>query len=552
MTHPLAGQLPPPELLTDIPALLAAYRDAPDPSDPRQRVSFGTSGHRGSSLRGSFNAAHVAAIAQAIAEHRKAAGITGPLYIGADTHALSDPAARTAAAVFARHGVDLRVSDVPTATPLLSHAVLAHWGEPGQADGVLLTPSHNPPGDGGLKYNPPHGGPASGEVTGAIERRAGELLGRVHTDPGEEAAAWAAARRFDFVTPYVESLGEVLDMAAIANSGLRLAANPLGGAALFVWERVAERWGLDLTLVSRELDPAFAFMPLDHDGVTRMDCSSPFAMRGLRAQANGYDLAFGTDPDADRHGVLSGGELMEANRLLAVCADHVLRTRPGARGQGALGQGARGPGALGQGALGKTVVTSRLLDRVASAHGRAVFEVPVGFKFFVPGLLGGALAFAGEESAGASLTRKDGTPWTTDKDGIVICLLAAEASAAGGALPHTVLERLHREHGEPFSARRDAPATLEAKARLAALSPADVRASTLAGEPIAARLSHAPGDGSPIGGLKVETESAWFAARPSGTEALYKIYAESFRGPEHLGAVLAEAQALVDAALSGE
>lgn len=532
MTHPLAGQLPSPELLTDIPALLAAYRDAPDPSDPRQRVSFGTSGHRGSSLRGSFNAAHVAAIAQAIAEHRAEHGITGPLYIGADTHALSDPAARTAAAVLARHGVDLRVSDVPTATPLLSHAVLAHRGEAGQADGVLLTPSHNPPGDGGLKYNPPHGGPASGNVTGAIERRAGELLGRVHTGPEEEAAAWAAAPRFDFVTPYVESLGEVIDMAAIAGSGLRLAADPLGGAALFVWERVAERWGLDLTVMSRELDPAFAFMPLDHDGVTRMDCSSPYAMRGLLAQANGYDLAFGTDPDADRHGVLSDGELMEANRLLAVCADHVLRERPGA--------------------LGKTVVTSRLLDRVAAAHGRAVFEVPVGFKFFVPGLLGGALAFAGEESAGASLTRKDGTPWTTDKDGIVICLLAAELSAVQGALPHEVLGRLYREHGEPFSARRDAPATLEAKARLAALSPADVRADALAGEPIAARLSHAPGDGSPIGGLKVETESAWFAARPSGTEALYKIYAESFRGPEHLGAVLAEAQALVDAALTGE
>jgi phosphoglucomutase len=542
MPDPLAGQPAPDERLENVPRLVAAYySERPDPSDPAQRVAFGTSGHRGSSLDGSFNDAHVAAIAAAVVEVRAADGVDGPLVLGADTHALSEPAFRTCLEVFAAAGVrvlvDADLGFVPT--PVVSHAILTRNAgrARGGCDGVVITPSHNPPRDGGLKYNPPHGGPAATDVTRRIEARANELLAggveAVARTPFARALAGGTVERVDLAGPYVEDLGAALDLDAVAASGLKLGVDPMGGAAVAMWPRIAERWRLDLEVVNGRVDPAFGFMRLDHDGTIRMDCSSPYAMAGLIELADRYDVAFGNDPDVDRHGIVAGGGLMNPNHYLAVAVDYLFRHRDGWRGDAAVG---------------KTVVTSMVLDRIAADLGRPLREVPVGFKWFVDGLRDGSTGFGGEESAGASFLRRDGTVWTTDKDGILLALLAAEVTAVTGEDPAARYAALAARHGAPVYRRADAPADDRQKRALAALDASAVRATELAGERIEQVLTRAPYGDAPLGGLKVATANGWFAARPSGTEAIYKIYAESFLGEEHLERLMEEARALVQAA----
>ena len=542
---PLAGRPAPPSLRPDVSRIVAAYYTrTPDPEDPGQRVSFGTSGHRGRSVDGAFNEAHVLAISQALVEHRKTAGTDGPLFVGFDTHALSWPAFVTALEVFAAHGLEVVVQDGHgfTPTPAVSHAVLAHnrGRTAGLADGVVITPSHNPPGDGGFKYNPATGGPAGGDVTGPVQARANAILEAglegVWRVPFARALAADTTHARDLVAPYVDDLGSVLDLGAVRGAGVRVGVDPLGGASVGYWPRIAERWGLDLEVVDPVVDASFGFMRVDGDGQIRMDCSSPHAMAGLLELKDRFDVAVGCDPDADRHGVVTPAGLMNPNHYLAVAVEYLFQNRPG------WPAGA---------AVGKTLVSSSMIDRVAASLGRPLAEVPVGFKWFVDGLLSGGYGFGGEESAGASFLRKDGTAWTTDKDGILLALLAAEITAVTGADPGARYADLEERFGSPVYARIDAPATREQKAVLKALSPDAVRADTLAGDAVTATLTRAPGNGAAIGGLKVQTEAGWFAARPSGTEDVYKIYAESFRGPGHLGRLQAEAQEIVSAAFAG-
>ena len=542
--HPLAGQPAPPELLVDIPRLVSAfYTLEPDPAEATQRVSFGTSGHRGSSLDAQFNEPHILAISQAICEARAAAGIDGPLFLGMDTHALSEPAFTAALETFAANGVHTRIDAErrPTPTPVISHAILSYnrGRTGGLADGVVITPSHNPPEDGGFKYNPPTGGPADTAATAAIQRRANELLENglqgVKRIPIRRAMAAEGTERFDYIGPYVDDLNAVLDMDAIAGAGLRIGADPMGGAALPLWEPIAERWGLDIEVVNRTVDPTFRFMRVDADGKIRMDCSSPHAMAGLIDLRDRFDIAFGNDPDADRHGIVTReAGLMNPNHFLAVAVEYLFGHRDGWRADAGVG---------------KTLVSSSMIDRVARQLGRRLVEVPVGFKWFVDPLLDGSVAFAGEESAGASFLRRDGGVWTTDKDGIIMDLLAAEILAVTGRDPAEHYARLTERFGDPVYRRTGAAATPEQKAALKNLSPEAITADTLAGEPITATYTRAPGNDAPIGGLKVETENGWFAARPSGTEDIYKIYAESFRSEPHLRKIQAEAQAIVDAAI---
>ena len=543
--HDRAGTTARPEDLIDLDALLGAYETTrPDMGDPQQRVVFGTSGHRGSSLDGAFNQAHILAIAQAIAEYRAAQGVDGPLFLGRDTHGLSEPAFRTTLEVLIANGVEVLIDarDGFTPTPAVSHAILTHnRTNSRQADGVLITPSHNPPRDGGIKYNPPSGGPAGGEATSAIAARANQLIegGLTEVRRVPFAQAHAAAGRFDYLSAYIDDLPSVLDLDAIRNAGVRIGADPLGGAAVAYWGEIAERHRLDLTVVNDAVDPRWAFMPLDADGKIRMDCSSPSAMAGLIGMMKGrsaYDVAFGNDADADRHGIVTpDAGLMNPNHFLAAAIAYLFANRPG--------WGA-------DVAVGKTLVSSSMIDRVVGGLGRRLLEVPVGFKHFVPGLLDGTVGFGGEESAGASFLRHDGTVWTTDKDGILLCLLAAEIHARTGQSASQLYAGLTDQYGAPAYARVDAPANRTEKARLAALSPSDVTATTLAGQPITDILTKAPGNGEAIGGLKVVTADAWFAARPSGTEDVYKIYAESFLGADHLATVQAEARAVVATALA--
>lgn len=540
---PLAGKTVEDRDRADITALVADYYTVrPSPEEAGERVAFGTSGHRGRSSEGSFNENHIMAITQAIVEYREAHGISGPLFIGRDTHALSLPAWRTALQVLVAGGVTPVGQDGGgfTPTPAISRAILAHNATHGQeqADGIVITPSHNPPEDGGFKYNPPSAGPAGVEETDWIEARANSLLeaglAGVRTVSWNEAHRKVKENSVDLMAAYVTDLDRVLDMEAIRYSGVRLAVDPLGGASLHYWEMIGEHWGLDLEVVNTEIDPAFSFMTYDHDGRIRMDCSSPYAMASLLRLAGDYTVAIGNDPDADRHGIVTREGLLNPNHYLAVAADYLFRHRPD------------WPETAG---IGKTLVSSSLIDRVAAALGRPLFETPVGFKWFTDGLLDGSLGFAGEESAGASFLRRNGQAFSTDKDGIIMGLLAAEIAAVTGSSPYDHYRHLVREHGEPAYARSEAPADREQKAALAALSPADVTASELAGDPIRQQLVRAPGNNEPIGGLKVTTDYGWFAARPSGTEDVYKIYAESLRGTEHLDLILFEARKIVDAAL---
>lgn len=544
--HPLAGLPAPRELLVNVPRLVSAYYTGhPDPADPTQRVAFGTSGHRGSSLRGSFNEDHILATSQAICEVRRRQGADGPLFLGMDTHALSEPALATALEVFAAHDVAVRVQTGLgyTPTPVISHAILC-WNrgrQSGLADGVVITPSHNPPEDGGFKYNPPHGGPADSALTREIETRANQLLEQglkgVRRIPYARALRAASTVEIDYVAPYVEDLSSAVDLEAIAAAGLKLGVHPLGGAAVAFWDPLAARYGLDLEVVDRTVDPAFGFMTVDKDGKIRMDCSSPYAMASLVALKDRFDLAFGNDADGDRHGIVTpNGGLMNPNHFLAVAVNYLFGHRPG------------WPDAA---AVGKTLVSTSMIDRVAAGLGRPLLEVPVGFKWFVDGLLHSTCGFGGEESAGASFLRQDGTVWTTDKDGILLALLACEITARTGKNPAEHYAALEQRYGRPVYQRLDAPATPAEKAVLQQLSPERVAARELAGEPILAKLTRAPGNDAPIGGLKVVTENGWFAARPSGTEDIYKIYAESFRGAEHLARLQDEARAIVAAALRG-
>ncbi|WP_278914490.1 phosphoglucomutase (alpha-D-glucose-1,6-bisphosphate-dependent) [Deinococcus wulumuqiensis] len=538
----LAGKRAPQSLLTNVPRLVAHYYETrPDPENPAQQVAFGTSGHRGSSLGGTFNEAHILAVSQAVAEYRAGAGIGGPLFMGLDTHALSEAAWSTALRVLVANGVRVHVQPgFFTPTPLVSHAILEHnrARQGGTADGIVITPSHNPPQDGGFKYNPPSGGPADTDVTAQIQARANELLrdGLRGVKQVTLADALAAATPFDFVTPYVEQLPQVVDLDIIRSSGVRIGVDPLGGSSLPVWEAVEARYGLGLTIVNREIDPRFAFMPVDRDGKIRMDCSSPYAMAGLLEMKGDFDVAIGNDPDADRHGIVTPDGLLNPNHYLAVMIEYLFQHRPGWNAEAGVG---------------KTLVSSAIIDRVAAGLGRRLVEVPVGFKYFVDGLLSGDLGFGGEESAGASFLRMDGRPWSTDKDGLIPGLLAAEMTARTGKTPSERLRDLTARHGETAYSRVDAPANAEQKKVLSNLSPEQVTATTLAGDPITAKLTRAPGNGAAIGGLKVTTEYAWFAARPSGTEDVYKIYGESFRGEEHLAQVFEEARDVVSAALSG-
>jgi phosphoglucomutase len=542
---PRAGTRPDASMLIDVDRLLAAYDDvSPDPGDPAQRVSFGTSGHRGTATAGTFNEAHVLAIGEAICCHRSEQGIAGPLFLGRDTHALSEPAARSVVEVLAAHGVDVRVDAAggPTPTPAVSHAILTHnrAGDGPPADGIVITPSHNPPGDGGLKYNPPSGGPADTSVTRWMQDEANRLLEGGLADVRrlryEEAAASEYVRGHDYVRAYVDDLGAVIDMDAIREAGVSLGVDPLGGASVPYWPAIAERYGLDLTVVNDQIDPTFRFVPLDHDGKIRMDCSSPFVMAGLIELRDRFDVAVACDPDADRHGIVTRGSgLMNPNHYLATAIAYLFG---GARDW---------PADTG---VGKTLVSSSMIDLVCGDLGRRLVEVPVGFKWFVDGLLDGSLGFGGEESAGASFLRRDGSAWSTDKDGILLALLAAEMTARTGRDPGAAYAELTERFGTPAYRRVDAPASPARKAVLAKLSSDDVKATELAGEPISAVLTEAPGNGAPIGGVKVVAEHGWFAARPSGTEDIYKLYAESLRGEEHLERILVEAQEVVDAALA--
>ena len=544
-THPNAGKPAEPKDLVNIPRLVADYYTGnPDASDPSQRVAFGTSGHRGSSLSLSFNEAHILAMTQAICEGRGHAGATGPLFLGMDTHALSEPAFRTALEVLAGNGVEVMVDRDGgfTPTPVISHAILSQNRglRSGLADGIVITPSHNPPEDGGFKYNPPHGGPADTAVTREIEERANGILrsgsGEVRRLPFERALAAGTTHRHDFVGTYVGDLGAVLDLEAIRGAGIRVGVDPLGGSGVGYWSPVAERYGLNLSVVNPAVDPTFRFMPLDWDGKIRMDCSSPFAMAGLIAMRDRFDVAFGNDTDADRHGIVTRtAGLLNPNHYLSVAIDYLFRRRGGWRSDAGIG---------------KTVVSSGMIDRVAARLSRRLYEVPVGFKWFVQGLSGGMLGFGGEESAGASFLREDGTAWSTDKDGLILGLLAAEMMATTGRDPGELYEDLTREFGAPVYERIDAPATMAQKAALSAMSPSQVTAKTLAGERIEAMLTTAPGNGAAIGGMKVVTANGWFAARPSGTEDIYKLYAESFLGADHLKRIQEEARDLIARVIS--
>ncbi len=539
----LAGKKVTPELVIDVQKLLSAYYDNhPDASNPAQRVSFGTSGHRGSSTKGTFNEDHILAICQSICELRRARNLTGPLFIGKDTHALSEPALRTSVEVFAANGVELMVDQALgyTPTPVISRAILAynHGRASGLADGVVITPSHNPPDDGGFKYNPPTGGPADTDTTRQIQNRANEILASglrdVRRMPYEQAIQAETTHRFDYVSAYVQALGSVIDMPAIAGAGLHIGVDPLGGAGVAYWGPIAETYGLNLEVVNPNVDPTFSFMTVDYDGKIRMDCSSPYAMAGLIELKDQFDIAFGNDPDYDRHGIVTrSAGLMNPNHYLAVAINYLFQDRPGWSPEAAVG---------------KTLVSSSIIDRVAASLGRRLCEVPVGFKYFVDGLLDGSLGFGGEESAGASFLRMDGTTWTTDKDGFILDLLAAEMLARTGRDPGQHIAALQERFGKSAYARMDAPASAKQKAVLSSLSPDLVEASEMAGEPITAKLTAAPCNGEPIGGLKVTTENGWFAARPSGTEELYKIYAESMLGEDHLRQIQSEARAIVDAA----
>jgi phosphoglucomutase len=527
--------------LVDVDALLAAYHDRhPDPSDPGERVSFGTSGHRGSSLRTTFNDDHIAATSQAICEYRAAQGTTGPLFIGRDTHALSEPAWITAVEVFQANDVHVLADgdDAFTPTPAVSHAILTHNRArvSGVADGVVVTPSHNPPADGGFKYNPPNGGPADTDATSWIAARANELLAGKLSGVRRSRIDRQELGRYDFLGEYVSDLPSVLNLDAIRDAGVRIGADPLGGASVAYWGAIAERYRLDLTVVNAAVDPQFGFMTLDWDGKIRMDCSSPYAMASLVERRGDFRIATGNDADADRHGIVTADGLMNPNHFLAVAIGYLYGNRPG-----------WSPDA----GVGKTAVSSSMIDRVAADLGRKLVETPVGFKWFVPGLIDGTIGFGGEESAGASFLRTNGTVWTTDKDGIILALLASEIAAVTGETPSERYRALTEKFGEPAYARIDVATDPESKAKLAKLSAQDVAATELAGDPITERLTSAPGNGAPLGGLKVVTEGGWFAARPSGTEDVYKVYAESFRGPEHLARIQDEARQVVESALKG-
>ena len=542
-----AGHLPDPSTLIDLDRLVSAYyEDQPDPSVAEQRVTFGTSGHRGSSLARTFNEAHVLAISEAVCRYRDSQRIDGPLFLGRDTHQLSEQAFRTILEVLSAHDVDVMIDAAEgfTPTPVISHAILTHNRGRGErmADGIVVTSSHNPPEDGGFKYNLPHGGPSGTDVTSWIEREANALLDAelegVRRVPFEQAVHGPTVRRHDYVSSYVDDLPAVVDLDAIRDSGLRLGVDPLGGSSVAFWEAVAERHRLDLTIVNDALDPSFGFVPVDWDGRIRMDCSSPYAMARLTELKDRFDVAFANDPDADRHGIVTpGAGLLNPNHHLAACVAYL------------FGGNRDWPASVG---VGKTLVSSGIIERVAADLGRPLVEVPVGFKWFVDGLLDGSLGFCGEESAGASFLRRDGSVWTTDKDGLIPCLLAAEMTARTGADPGELYRRLGERFGAPVYRRVDVAATPQDKAALGLLSAEQVGADQLAGEPILDVLTAAPGNGAPIGGVKVIAEHGWFAARPSGTEDVYKTYAESFLGPEHLEQILAEAEGIVHEALEGD
>ncbi|HSZ77175.1 MAG TPA: phosphoglucomutase (alpha-D-glucose-1,6-bisphosphate-dependent) [Chthoniobacterales bacterium] len=546
-THPYAGKPAPKDLLIDVSRLEAAfYEKRPDPADPNQLVSFGTSGHRGTSSNATFTEAHILAITQAICEYRHGQGITGPLFMGKDTHALSRPAERVALEVLAANGVEtfIQRDDGFTPTPVISHSILGynHGRSDALGDGIVVTPSHNPPSDGGFKYNPPNGGPADTDVTDWIQNRANELLrggnkGVKRIDFGAALKA-STTHAKDFVTAYVEDLGNVIDLEAIRSAGVKIGVDPLGGAAVGYWKPVVERYGIDITIVNPNVDPTFAFMTVDHDGKIRMDCSSPWAMAGLVQLKDRFDIAFGNDPDADRHGIVTpSAGLLNPNHYLAVAIRYLLTNRP------------QWPVSA---VVGKTLVSSCLIDRVVASLQRKLWEVPVGFKWFTPGLFDGSCCFGGEESAGASFLKRDGSVWSTDKDGLILGLLAAEITARTGKDPGLHYKELTAQFGTPYYTRIDAPATPEQKSSLKKLAPEAVTATELAGEAITAQLTRAPGNNASIGGLKVVSVSGWFAARPSGTENIYKLYAESLKSAEHLGAIVSQAQEIVLRSLGGK
>jgi len=546
-THPLAGKPAPRDLLINVSRLEAAFYEAkPDLADPNQLVSFGTRGHRGSSSNATFTEAHILAITQAICEYRRNQGITGPLFMGKDTHALSRPAERVALEVLAGNGVEafIQLNDGFTPTPVISRAILIHnrGRSDSLADGIVITPSHNPPTDGGLKYNPPNGGPADTDVTDWIQNRANELLcagnGGVQRIGFDAALIASTTHVEDFVTPYVGDLANVIDLEAIRSAGVKIGVDPLGGAAAAYWQPLAERYGIDITVVNPKIDPTFAFMTLDHDGKIRMDCSSPYAMAGLVELKDRFDIAFGNDPDSDRHGIVAPSTgLLNPNHYLAAAIRYLLTNRP------------QWPASA---VVGKTLVSSCLIDRVVASLGRKLWEVPVGFKWFTPGLFDGSCCFGGEESAGASFLRRDGTVWSTDKDGLILGLLSAEITARTGKDPGQHYQELTAEFGTPYYTRIDAPATPEQKNLLKKLSPESVTATELAGEPITTKLTRAPGNDASIGGLKVVSASGWFAARPSGTENIYKLYAESLKSADHLTAIVEQAQEIVSRSLQGK
>ncbi len=541
--HELAGQPVPPSLLVNIPRLMTAYFTyKPDLRNSEHQVSFGTSGHRGSSLNSTFNEDHVLAISQAICEYRLLKGISGPLFLGMDTHGLSEAALATAVEVFAANGLTVMIQKgiSYTPTPVISHAILTYnrGKSSGLADGVVITPSHNPPDDGGFKYNPPHGGPADTETTRVIQDRANRILVEgikaVKRIPYQKAIRSQTTHEYDYISPYVDDLATIVDMDLISQAGLKIGVDPLGGASLHFWEPIAEKYKLTLDVVNRQVDPTFGFMTVDKDGKIRMDCSSPYAMAGLIKMKDHFDIAFGNDPDSDRHGIVTrSAGLLNPNHYLSVAVWYLFQHRPGWR-----------PDA----AIGKTVVSSSMIDRVAAHLGRRLSEVPVGFKWFVEGLIDGTYGFGGEESAGASFLRKDGTLWTTDKDGIIMNLLAAEITSKMGRDPGELYQDLEKNFGCPVYVRLDVPASSRQKMAFKNLTPGMVTADVMAGERITARLTQAPGNKAPIGGLKVVTENGWFAARPSGTEDIYKIYAESFKGEDHLQLILDDARSIVDAA----
>ena len=543
--HPLAGKPAPREILANIPRIISAYyTHHPDPENPAHQVAFGTSGHRGTSTASQFNDDHIAAICQAIVEYRHAQGYTGPLYLGMDTHALSEAAHATALEVFAANGLQVYYQQGIgyTPTPVISHAILTYnkGRTSGLADGVVITPSHNPPDDGGFKYNPPEGGPADTTTTKTIQDRANQILAEglkpVRRISLQNALQADTTHAYDFVTPYVNDLKNVIDLEAIAKAGLKIGVDPMGGAGINYWDPIAETYGLNLHVVNRTIDPTFSFMTVDKDGKIRMDCSSPYAMASLIGLKDQFDIAWGNDPDYDRHGIVTRSSgLMNPNHYLAVAIWYLYQHRPGWRADAAVG---------------KTLVSSAMIDRVADALGRKLVEVPVGFKYFVPGLIEGSFGFGGEESAGASFLRRDGTVWSTDKDGIILDLLAAEITAVTGRDPGEHYRELESKFGSPVYSRNDAPATPEQKNALKNLTPDKVKAQTMAGDPITARLTHAPGNGEAIGGLKIVTENGWFAARPSGTENIYKIYAESFKSKAHLEQIQSEAEKIVSDAFN--